>query len=73
MCGHLKDDVTGADCSGHGSCDAKVTGQCTCQSGFRGADCSKSVTALTNKLNTVIKFNGTQSYYMQYDAGVFAG
>ena len=47
------------------------TGKCTCDNGYRGADCSLAVTTLTNGMSLTIPFEGTRTFYMQYDAGVF--
>ena len=73
MCSYLRNETSGQDCSGHGSCDSVVTGKCSCETGYRGSDCSKQVTVLQDKFNAIINFNGTRIFYMQYEAGVFSG
>lgn len=71
MCDYMA-SPDGDDCSGNGVCDSKVTGQCTCQSGYRGADCSKPVSVLLDGFYMTSPFLGTQSFFFQYDAGVQA-
>lgn len=36
------------DCTGHGKCDESTKGQCVCNSGWFGADCSVKLSSLTN-------------------------
>lgn len=57
------------DCSGNGICDSKVTGQCTCTKGFRGADCSQTVGILLDGFTDTQYFKGTKTFFYQYDGG----
>ena len=69
MCSYTKNATFGLQCMGNGNCDSAFTGQCTCFKGYRGADCSKQVTSLYNGLSLSLGFKGSQSFFMQYDAG----
>lgn len=69
MCSYTKNATFGLPCMGNGDCDSAFTGKCTCYKGYRGADCSKQVTNLYDGLSLTLGFKGSQSFYMQYDAG----
>ena len=70
MCKYMLNQTTLDDCSGNGACDVMFTGQCTCNPGFRGADCSEPVVNLFGGYTATIGFQGSQTQYFQYDAGV---
>ena len=70
MCSYMKNSTSGNDCMDNGVCDAMVTGRCTCNDGFRGADCSKPVTLLHNGFAGTYSFSGSKTFFMQYNAGV---
>lgn len=69
MCGYTKNATFGLECMGNGNCDSALSGKCTCYKGYRGADCSKQVTSLVDKLSLSLGFQGYQTFFMQYDAG----
>ena len=70
MCLYMKNDTSNEDCMGHGVCDGFYTGKCTCNQGWRGADCSKPVNQLSDGYSQTYQFNGSSSFYFQYDSGV---
>ena len=46
------------NCSGNGTCDNK-TGKCTCNAGYKGADCLMKVETLKNNYVKTFTLNGT--------------
>ena len=53
-------------CSGHGSCDSKFSGLCTCEKGYRGADCSDKYEVLVGDYFQTFYFTGSRNYFFQY-------
>lgn len=51
------------DCSGNGKCGQN--GQCTCQDGYKGADCSYEV--LNQNEDVKVESKGAVWYYYQHD------
>lgn len=45
------------DCNGNGVCG--WDGKCKCNAGYKSADCSEKVEALTNGYSKTFNFNGT--------------
>lgn len=59
MCGYMN------NCNGNGVC--KENGKCSCNSGFRSADCSQKVNALTDGASTTLSLNGTQWAFFEFN------
>ncbi|CDW84139.1 kex1 protein precursor [Stylonychia lemnae] len=57
-----------SNCNGNGVCGNN--GQCQCNIGFKGADCSEKVEILIDQYYKKIKTNGTQWLYYQYNTGL---
>ena len=56
-----------ADCNGNGL-GSETTGHCTCNEGFKFADCSKSVLALSSETTSkTLTAHGPMWYTMAYD------
>lgn len=60
------------NCNGHGQC-SQVTGQCKCDNGWRGADCSEQAQILTSSYNNKITTNGTSWVFFLFRSGLQMG
>ncbi|CDW87058.1 serine carboxypeptidase [Stylonychia lemnae] len=58
------------NCNGNGICGD--SGQCTCNEGYKSADCSEKVEQLTASYHSQVTTNGTQWHYYQYQNGLAA-
>ena len=59
-------------CNGNGACDS-VSGQCTCNAGWKGADCAGKSDSLAAGYTKRFTTNGTQYLHFTYSKGVPTG
>jgi hypothetical protein len=59
------------NCNNHGKCGSN--GFCTCDAGYKGADCAEKVQVLIPSYNKQLLVNGTQWIFFQFSQGLYYG